>query len=261
MTPKEARHKRGQLIDEGFCVIDDVLTEAFLRELRDESDRLMVDWVRPDEFKYQGEHVVAKGEDNEMIQRLLDWAPSRQVLSEMGMGDFASNGSIIILTKDPGEPALYWHQDWMQWNDPMSVSPWPQVVFLSYYLSDTSVKNGCLKVIPGTHHRRIPLHDELVPAHEQGARFIEEGHHVMFSDHPEQVDVCVKAGSLVMADARVLHAAHRNLTDERRTLILAWHRRPNTVPEYWDEEIPQIIAERDADAEYEGSRIPREFLP
>ncbi len=68
MTPKEARHKRGQLIDDGFCVIDDVLTEAFLRELRDESDRLMVDWVRPDEFKYQGEHVVVKGEDNEMIQ-------------------------------------------------------------------------------------------------------------------------------------------------------------------------------------------------
>ena len=82
----------------------------------------------------------------------------------------------------------------------------------------------------------------------------------MFSDHPDQVDVCVQAGSLVMADARVLHSAHRDLTDERRTLLLAWHRRPNTVPEYWDEEIPRIIADRDADAEYEGSRIPHGFL-
>ena len=51
----------------------------------------------------------------------------------------------------------------------------------------------------------------------------------MFSDHPAQVDVCAKAGSLVMADARILHSAHKNLTDVRRTLILAWHSRPNTV--------------------------------
>ena len=31
-------------------------------------------------------------------------------------------------------------------------------------------------------------------------------------------------------DARLLHSAHRNLTGVRRTLILAWHRRPLTVP-------------------------------
>ena len=65
--------------------------------------------------------MAAKGQDNEVIQRLLDWAPSRQVLVEMEMRDFASHGST----------ALFWQQDWMQWNNPMSASPWPQVVFLS----------------------------------------------------------------------------------------------------------------------------------
>ena len=147
----------------------------------------------------------------------------------MGLGDFASTGGIILLTKDPGEPALYWHQDWMQWNDPLSCSPWPQIIFVSYYLSDTSRENGCLKVIPGTHHKRIPLHDDMVPAHEQGgARFYRRRppDHVQRSTPPTQVDVCVKAGDLVLADARVLHSAYRNQTDERRTLVLAWHRRP-----------------------------------
>ena len=134
-------------------------------------------------------------------------------------------------------------------------------MFVSYYLTDTSPENGCLKVIPGTHHTRIPLHDQLIPAHEQGARFIEEDHPIMFSDHPDEVDVCVKARSLVLADARVLHSAHRNLTDQRRTLILAWHRRQtNDVPDYWEGEIPDVIASRDSDQKYEGSRIPREFL-
>jgi hypothetical protein len=82
----------------------------------------------------------------------------------------------------------------------------------------------------------------------------------MFSDHPDQVDVAVKAGSLVMADARVLHAAHRNQTDVRRTLVLAWHLRPSTVPDYWTGAIPAPIAARDPKAEYPGSRIPGCYL-
>ena len=260
MTPEEAAAKRRQMIGDGCCVVDDVLTDEFLQELRAESDRLMEHHVMAEEFRYQGQHVVAQGSDNEVIRRLLEWPGSRRVLEQLGFGDFESTGGIIILTKDPGEPALYWHQDWMQWNDPFSCSPWPQIVFLSYYLSDTSVENGCLKVIPGSHLKRHELHDELVPAHEQGARFIDEDHPVMFSDHPDQLDVMVKAGSLTIADARLLHSAHRNLTDVRRTLILAWHRRPLTVPDNWEEEIPKVIANRDPEGEYKGSRIPGEYL-
>ena len=101
---------------------------------------------------------------------------------------------------------------------------------MSYYLEDTSIENGCLKLIPGTHRNRIPLHDELVTAHEQGARVIEEDHPIMFCDHPDQVDVPSAAGSLVLADGRVLHAAYRNQTAQRRDLLLIWHSRPETVP-------------------------------
>ena len=39
----------------------------------------------------------------------------------------------------------------------------------------------------------------------------------MFCDHPNQVYVPVKSGSLVLGDARILHAAGRNYTEERRT--------------------------------------------
>ena len=260
MTPAVAAQKRTEMQRDGYCVIDDVLTEDFLQELRDESEHLIEVHEPPDDVKYQGQHVSMQGADNAIIQRLLDWQPARQALADMGYEDFKSGGGIIILTKDPQEPALYWHQDWMQWNSPLSCTPWPQIIFLSYYLSDTSLENGCLKVIPGTHLKRIPLHDQMVPAHEQGARFIEEDHPVMFSDHPDQVDVCVKAGSLVMADARVLHAAHRNQTDQLRTLILAWHRRPPTVPTYWDKDVPSVVTAFDSNQEYPGSRIPGEYL-
>ena len=82
----------------------------------------------------------------------------------------------------------------------------------------------------------------------------------MFNDHPDQVEVHAKAGSLVIADARLLHAAYKNQTDVRRTLILAWHSRPNTIPDYWDREIPEPVANRDENANYPMSRIPGDFL-
>jgi hypothetical protein len=261
MTPELARQTRGQMLRDGFCIIEDLVSEAFLLELRDESDRLIANHDEPPDLVYQGQHINVKGEDNATIQKLLTWEPAYQALEQLGFGDFKTGGGIIILTKEPKGPPLYWHQDWMQWNDPMTTSPWPQIIFLNYYLTDTSVENGCLKVIPGTHHRRIGLHDQLVPAHDQGARFIDEDHPIMFSDHPDQVNVPVKAGSLVLGDARILHAAGKNYTDQRRTLILAWHRRPvDTVPEYWEGDVPEAIANRDPNEKYEGSRIPGDLL-
>ncbi len=260
MKPEAALAKREQMLHEGYCFVEGILTEDFLQELREESERLIAAHEPPPDVKYQGQHVNVRGEDNDVIQRLLGWAPTRRALEEMGFGDFESTGGIIILTKDPDEPALYWHQDWMEWNDPLSCTPWPQKMFVSYYLSDTTIENGCLKVIPGTHHKRIDLHDQLVPAHEQGARHVEEDHPIMFSDHPHEVDVCVPARAVVLADARLLHSARRNLTDQRRTLILAWHKRPDTVPAYWEGEIPEVIANRDANREYSSSRIPGEYL-
>ena len=45
MIPEIALQKREQMIEEGFCIVDDVLTEEFLQELRDESERLIAGHV------------------------------------------------------------------------------------------------------------------------------------------------------------------------------------------------------------------------
>lgn len=261
MTPEQAIETRERMLRDGFCVVEGVVSQAFLEALREETERLIADHEEPPEMVYQGQHIGVKRADNPVIDRLLSWAPSYAALEALGFGDFETSGSVIILTKEPHGPPLYWHQDWMQWNDPLSLSPWPQIIFLNYYLTDTSVENGCLKVIPGSHRRRVPLHDRLVPAHEQGARFIEADHPVMFADDPAQVHVPVKAGDLVLGDARVLHAAGANRTGERRTLVLGWHRRPtDSIPNYWTGPVPEAISRRDPAAEYEGSRVPGAFL-
>ena len=123
------------------------------------------------------------------------------------------------------------------------------------------MENGCFQVIPGTHLKRIPLHDQLVTAHEQGARFIQEDHPIMFSDDLNQVDVESEPGDLVLGDARVLHAAYKNQTDQRRNLLLLWHSRPKTVPDYWEGETPLLFVEGDPETTYPSFRIPGQYLP
>lgn len=265
LTPDVARAKREQMLRDGYVLIENILPEDFLDALRAETERLIAAHEEAPEHRFQGQHIKVAAVDNALIKKLLTWEPAYAALAAMGFGDFRPDrdrpAEVIILTKEPGGPPLYWHQDWMWWNDPLSLSPWPEFMSLSYYLSDTAVSNGCLKVIPGSHLRRFPIHDQLVPAHEQGARFVDDDDPIMFSDAPEQAYVEVKAGDLALMDARILHAAGKNFTEQRRTLMLSWHRRPTgTIPDYWQGEIPPAILERDPNAEYEGSRIPGAYL-
>ena len=236
------------------------LTATFLDELRAETDRLLDSVEHPASWKYQGSDLHVRGDANPIIQRLLDWKPALDALAAMGLGDFRAHGSFILLSKPPGGPALYWHQDWMEWNDPISLAPWPQYLFLSYYLIDTTPENGCFQVLPGTHTRRVPLHDRLTGAHEAGARYAEPDDPVLFSEQPGAVDVPVKAGSLVIGEGRALHAARANQSDQRRTLMLAWFSRPKTVPDYWTDPVPQEILDRDSNAKHPPTRIPGQYL-
>jgi len=260
MTNSVAKEKRDQMLAEGYCVIPDILPKEFIHELREETERLNNTMEHHPDTKYQGTHIDVKYAENEIMDRLSKWQPARSALDDLGFSDFLPRDGMLVLTKEPFGPALYWHQDWMQWNDPLSLSPWPQIFFVSYYLEETTKENGCLKLIPGSHLKRINLHDEMVTAHEQGARFIEENHPVMFSDHPDQVEVESTPGSLVLADARVLHAAYKNNTASRRNLLLLWHSRPATIPVSWTSSVPAEILERDPDVEYEGTRIPGKYL-
>ena len=260
MLPDIAKEKRNQLIKEGYCVIDNVLSEEFLRELREESDRMLDAIDHPPDWKYQGSDLHVRGQDEPVIEKLINWQPATDALKSLGLGDFTSHGGFIILSKPAGGPPLYWHQDWMKWNDPISCAPWPQYIFLSYYLVDTSIENGCLQIIPGTHLKRIPLHERIVPAHAEGGYYVSEDDPDMFCEHPDAVDLPVKAGSLVIAEGRVLHAARANQSSKRRTLLLGWHERPVTIPNNWNGHVPEEIINRDPDATYDPTRNPGLYL-
>jgi len=98
----------------------------------------------------------------------------------------------------------------------------PQQVFLMYYRVDTNRHNGCLRVVPGSHVNDNPLHTILSEAHTAAIDAAEDLSNPAFSTRPDEIDVPVKAGDLVIGDSRLLHSAHANQSDQRRTVITLW---------------------------------------
>jgi hypothetical protein len=198
-----------------------------------------------------------------IVDELVDLPDAMEACRLIGLENQRPDDTIIVLSKPAHGPPLYWHQDMMNWNHPESAAPWPTRVFLSFYMTDTTLENGCLRAIPGTHVKRIPLHAKLPPAHGPEIQAITDyANHPAFSDHPDAVDLPVKAGDLVINDARLLHAARANQTDHRRTLVLQWHSLFDfpKPPSWWNGPVPDAIKKFDPAVKYEPTRTPGEYL-
>jgi hypothetical protein len=222
MTTGERDRRYAQLREEGYCLFPQVLDRPMLEELRRVTDALL-DAYSPEEahrFRYQGSNIGIAYQ-HPVFPRLFTLPAALDALRLLGFPNpvFWSG---FCLSKPPHAPPLYWHQDWWGWDDPISRLPTPAQVFLMYYLTDTTPENGCLRLIPGTHYRRIALHDLLPAAHTEET-YEARLDTPLFSAHPDEVDVPVQAGDLVIGDARILHAAHANQTDARRTCLTLWY--------------------------------------
>ena len=129
-TPAQAQEKRTQLIEDGYCVIEDILDQEFLAELRRVSARMREEETRrPSAVKYHGTLIEPAYRDP-VYARLIAWQPSLELLSAMGYRDIRWEGSMYLISKLPFGPPLYWHQDWVWWEHHVSGAPDAGVSFL-----------------------------------------------------------------------------------------------------------------------------------
>lgn len=118
----------------------------------------------------------------------------------------------------------------MWWNDPVPTAALAHQLFAMFYAVDTDRDNGCLRVVPASHRKRLPAHDRLATAHSRAA-LAGEGDAATFGDLDGEVDVPVKAGDLLLGDSRLLHAAHANSSDAPRALVtLGYHPAYDKLP-------------------------------
>lgn len=220
--PTTATPLRTQLLEQGYCLFENVLDHAMIQELERATEELLAAYPESEaqRVKYQGSKILLTFQ-YPVFPRLFAWPKAIEALHELGYAH-PKWQSAYLLSKPPHGPPLYWHQDWAAWDEPVSADPEPAQIFLMYYLTDTTRENGCLRVIPGTHRRRIPFHDELPEAHADvsyGASLDDP----LFRCHSDEIDIPVRAGDLVIGDSRLLHAAHPNSTDKRRSLLTLWY--------------------------------------
>ncbi|MBQ35970.1 MAG: hypothetical protein CME04_06230 [Gemmatimonadaceae bacterium] len=272
LTEAKALACRRQLVEDGYTSVPGVMPADLLADLQgwsaDVFDRFPVD----PKFRYQGSDIHVSAPRNwavgrepdgrsfpdPIVERVIDAPAQAAVCQLLGLENLRAHDSVILLSKPPHGPPLYWHQDYMDWNSPAAATPWPTRIFLSYYMTDTDRDNGCLRVIPGTHRRRIDLHDLLPDAHGPEIQALEDFDHPAFCDRDDAVDVPLQAGDLVIADARLMHGAWPNQTDQRRTLVLAWHDVFDfpQPPSWWTEKIPDVVRNAEPGLAYEATRTP-----
>ena len=219
--------KREQFIRDGFSVFKGVLEPEFVKGLRKWSDEIL--------RQQEEEHFRQHRSTGSMV--LIDWAMAYQhevlaeliahpnVLAALAELGFAKPkfGHGRIISKPPHSPPLFWHEDGRFWDDPVSYTWQPIQSFLMYYLTDTDARNGCLRVIPGSHRKRHPLHDQASPTHTDALRGYTDPDNVAFQRAEGEIDVPVEAGDLVMGYGRMFHASHANRSDDQRTVLTMWY--------------------------------------
>ena len=222
---------RTSLLEQGFAVVPDVLDRAMLQQIGDAAQARLQS-ASPEHLEQHRTtgSMLHVAEDPDFAA-LIAWAPTLAILRGLDFGEVAWSAGYVI-SKPPGGPRLFWHQDWLYWTHPVSLDSVPHQLFAMYYLVDTTPANGCLRVVPGSHRTHMAAHDRLARAHSPEALAGADLAHAMFGDLPGEIDVPVRAGDLLLGDSRLLHAAHANASGAGRTLVTPWyHPAYDTLPD------------------------------
>lgn len=188
---------------EGYAIFNDVLDADLIQEASDHVEWLMAKnpGLRPEQL-----HHGLVRDDPFWVRlvsddRLLD-------IAEQFIGPNIALFASHYICKMPfsGQPVL-WHQDGSYWPlEPM------EVVTLWLAVDDSTPENGCMRVIPGTHH--IDLVDHVVNNDVES---------VLGSEIPAEnvdeslaVDLVLRKGGVSVHNPQIIHGSNANTSPNRR---------------------------------------------
>lgn len=114
-----------------------------------------------------------------------------------------------FFVKEGGSPSFVsWHQDATYWG----LTP-DGVVTAWVALKPSTVENGCMRVVPGTHKGDILPHNETFGA----ANLLSRGQEIAVEvDAEKAVDVLLQAGAFSLHHIKIAHASEPNRSADRR---------------------------------------------
>ncbi len=209
------------LLEDGFAKFEGLFSRdeigAWRRVAQDALDEL--DPVHRERFRSNGS--LCNLAELPVFAPLVGDLRITDAIACLGGGDIRWTSGYLISKPAGGDP-LFWHQDWWGWGEAVSYDAFPAQLFVMIYLTDTRVENGCLRVIPGSHRHDHELH-ALPAAHTKEIATGIDVTSPVYASHPDEVAATVRAGDVLVGDARLLHSAYANSSNEERPLLTLWY--------------------------------------
>ena len=136
-----------------------------------------------------------------------------------------------------------WHQDWSYWHGAHKLSIWVA-------LDDATRKNGCLKLLPGSHTAAVRHDGDASDGHGFGNRLRPDA-----VDESRSVTAELAAGGAVFFHDLTLHASHPNASGEERWVWIPTYRDANAE----DADYPWAVAAKVVRGEKTGTPDLSEF--
>ncbi len=188
---------------EGYATFMDVLDAELIAEASRH-----VDWLMARHPDLRPEHLGHKllGSDPFWLRLVSD--PRLLDIAERFIGPNIALFASHYISKPAGDgQAVLWHQDGSYWPlDPM------EVVSLWLAVDDSMPENGCMRVIPGTHHLALQQLEERTDV----ANVLRSGMDETLVDESKAEDVVLRAGSVSVHHPSVIHGSNANTSPRRR---------------------------------------------
>ena len=239
---------RGQLVRQGYCVARQALNLGTVSDLKRRSRAVLEGVSDAHRRRNRSQGSLVNLSDYPDFAGIIGHPTMMALFKSLAFPDPVFSSGYLI-SKPPHSPALFWHQDWWGWDDALSYSDKIAQVFVMIYLTATTETNGCLRVIPGSHRMRHPLHEQP-PAHAEALAKVADPQDPIYASVDGEEAVPVEPGDVVIGDARLLHGSYPNQSEDERTLITLWyHPDYSGLPPGMQARIAEIFRRRGVDTD------------
>lgn len=147
--------------------------------------------------------------DYEFIWQISTHPKILDVIEELIGSDIMLLATHFFCKYGPREKFVAWHQDVTYWGlePPDAITAW-------YAIDDSDVGNGCMQVIPGSHHKGIQEHGKS----EQEGNLLSINQEVPVTEDEADtaVDLVLRAGEMSIHHGQIIHGSLPNHSTRRR---------------------------------------------
>lgn len=145
---------------------------------------------------------------NELIDDVRLWGPARRIVNSESISLFSDK----LNFKRPGGAPFPWHQDNPYWA--FLCNHLDQLVSVGIILDNSTIENGCLWMIPGSHkHGALECFEDRGTV---GRLYTDIDRYEL--NEPAPMDL--PAGSIVYFHGDIVHGSQGNRSEEKRRLLL-----------------------------------------